>query len=189
MFETSDTTDKLELAICKMQNDFKPLIKDKVNPFFKSKYATLDAVLEATKDARHKHQVTVTQWPHRLTDGTEVLTTRIAHAGQWMQATTTLFLEKHSSQSHASACTLTKRTAFTAAVGIAAEEDTDGNVSANKTINEIGREVIQNAKDNYLTPRTIPIPQAKGPPQAKAPLPNYAPTSHVKQPPPQGTRL
>ncbi len=144
MFETSDATDKLELAICKMQNDFKPLIKDKVNPFFKSTYATLDAVLEATKDARHKHLVTVTQWPHRLQDGTEVLTTRVAHAGQWMQATMTLFISKHDSQGAASACTLTKRTAFTAAVGIAAEEDVDGNATVNKPLPPQPSKPIQN---------------------------------------------
>ncbi len=133
MFKTSETTDKLDAAICDMQCEFKPLVKDKVNPFYNSKYASMDSVLEATKDARKKFKISVTQWLHGTSE-LRLLTTRVAHAGQWIMSTMQIPVLKQDAQGVKSAYTLLERAAYTAAVGISPDEDDDGNASTGKNL-------------------------------------------------------
>ena len=49
------------LALIKAKKNFKKISKDAVNPYFKSKYATLDAVLEATESALAEQGLTIVQ--------------------------------------------------------------------------------------------------------------------------------
>ncbi len=93
----------------------------------------MDAVLEATKEARHKFNVAVTQWLHGPADN-RTLTTRVAHGGQWMKASMHVPVAKSDAQGVKSAYTLLERAAFTAAVGISPDEDDDGNASVAKDV-------------------------------------------------------
>ena len=48
-------------ALIKAKKSFKKISKDAVNPYFKSKYATLDCVLEATESALAEQGLTIVQ--------------------------------------------------------------------------------------------------------------------------------
>ena len=45
--KTSEQIDKVSAAMAKAQAEMQPLLKDKDNPYFKSKYADLAATTEA----------------------------------------------------------------------------------------------------------------------------------------------
>ncbi len=139
MFETSDQTDKLDAAMAKMQSELKPVIKDSDNPFFKSKYADLASVIEASREALSKNGLSITQWPVHSSDGRLTLVTRIAHGGQWMKATFSVPVTKQDPQGFGSATTYARRFALMAVLGCAAEDD-DGNAAIDRnkgpTINQ-----------------------------------------------------
>ena len=48
-------------ALIKAKKNFNKISKDAVNPYFKSKYATLDAVLDATESALAEQGLTIVQ--------------------------------------------------------------------------------------------------------------------------------
>ncbi|MBO3463467.1 ERF family protein, partial [Aetokthonos hydrillicola] len=48
-------------ALIKAKSEFSNIQKDRVNPHFKHKYATLDAVLDAVTPALGKHGLAVVQ--------------------------------------------------------------------------------------------------------------------------------
>ena len=52
---------KIIPALIKAKKNFKKISKDAVNPYFKSKYATLDAVLDATESALAEQGLTIVQ--------------------------------------------------------------------------------------------------------------------------------
>jgi len=126
-FECSESTEKLDAALAKVQGEILPAIKEKMNPAFKSKYADIAAVWEAARAALSKYAVSVTQWPMKSEPGRLDLLTRVAHEGQWMRAVFSLPVTKPDAQGMGSATTYARRFALMAALGIASDDDDDGN--------------------------------------------------------------
>ncbi len=113
----------LAKALVGFQADMENVTKDATNPFYKSRYATLEAILTAAKPHLKKHGLAVVQMP----DG-EGLTTCIVHeSGQSIQANAKLVLKDQTPQGQGSAITYMRRYALSAALGIATEDDDDGN--------------------------------------------------------------
>lgn len=130
MFETSETTTKLDAALCKVQAQVKPVLKEAKNPYFNSKYATLASVWEAIKEALEKNEVNITQWPLESSDNKVKIMTRIAHGGEWMRGTFSIPVAKQDPQGHGSAITYARRFTLSAALGICPEDD-DANLASN----------------------------------------------------------
>lgn len=60
--KTSDKLDQLMPALVKAQSEMGSTVtKDSKNPFFKSTFATLNAVLDSTVHILNKHKIFVTQ--------------------------------------------------------------------------------------------------------------------------------
>jgi hypothetical protein len=129
MFTTSDSTAKIDAALAKAQGEIEHAVKDKTNPHFRSKYADLTSVWGACRDALSKNGISVTQWPIHSTDGRLHIMTRLAHAGEWMCAHFSLPVQKQDAHGYASGTTYAKRIALSAAVGVVADEDDDGNAA------------------------------------------------------------
>ena len=128
---TSDEIGELAKALASARKDFKPVLKDANNPFFKSKYADLAGVIEATSDALSKNGLVVIQSP-RLTLNRIAVTTLLAHSsGQWLRDELELPLSKFDAQGAGSAITYARRYSYQAIVGVAAEDD-DGNAASQK---------------------------------------------------------
>ena len=120
-------------ALAKAQAEFKPIVKDSVNPFFKNKYADLATIIAATQPALSKHGLTVMQLP-KAESHLAGITTILGHAsGQFIS--TDLMLPaaqgaKFDSQTIGSALTYARRYALQAILGVAADADEDGNLAA-----------------------------------------------------------
>src|SRR5579872_6700894 len=89
---TSPTISKLIEALAKAQLNFKPVKKQVENEAYRrggkaSKYADLNAVVDATRDALAKEGLVVTQWPSiDIAAKHTSLVTLLAHSsGEWMR--------------------------------------------------------------------------------------------------------
>ena len=120
----SEQINELVKALIQAQAEFKPIIKDSTNPFFKSKYATLDTVIDATSEALRKHGLVVIQ-----TMQDDSLITTLAHtSGQWISGSALLHAVKQDPQGMGSAITYQRRYGYCAIVQCApSDEDDDGN--------------------------------------------------------------
>lgn len=122
----SESTVEISKALSKFRNEMKPVIKDANNPFFKSKYATLDAILEAVNGPLSDAKLSFAQFP----DETGLTTILMHKSGEFLQATYSVPLAKQDPQGAGSAITYMRRYALGAILGIATENDDDGNVAS-----------------------------------------------------------
>jgi hypothetical protein len=126
--KTSDNVDKIIPAFIAFQGDMPSVPKDGNNPHFKSKYATLGAITEATRPHLAKHGLGYTQFMSNK-DGYQLIVTRIMHiSGQWMEDDGYILNPtKNDPQGMGSAVTYARRYTLGASLGIITEDDDDGN--------------------------------------------------------------
>jgi ERF superfamily len=137
---TSQSISKLIEALAKAQLNFKPVKKQTENEAYRrgsrvSKYADLNAVVEATRDALAHEGLVVTQWPSiDLAAKHTTLITLLAHSsGEWMRGSITLpsvSRDNFTAQTCGSSITYARRYAWSAIVGVAPEDDDDGNAAS-----------------------------------------------------------
>ena len=115
--------------IFKVQSELKPVIKDAENPYFKSNYATLNAVLEVLLPLLQKNNLTVLQPPISSPEGLGVKTI-IADADgpDVLEFPFYLPVGKQTAQEGGSCITYARRYALNAIFGMTAADD-DGNAS------------------------------------------------------------
>jgi len=132
---TSEERKDLFAAISKAQGEFTTVEKGKDNPFFKSKYAPLDSIIEMIRPILAKHGLSVVQF----TDVPEaangiIIETVITHStGQYISGRLLMPMAKVDPQGAGSAITYGRRYALAAALGIVSDEDADGNGHTNGT--------------------------------------------------------
>ena len=132
MIETSPDTAKLDEAMAKAQAKVSAAVKDKVNPAFRSKYADLASVWEACREALTSNGIFVSQWPVHSEDGRLHIVTRLAHKGEWIKAHFSIPVGKQDAHGYAGALTYAKRMSLSAAVGVVADDDDDGNAASQR---------------------------------------------------------
>ena len=120
-------------ALAKAQSEIGVVFKDAVNPHFRSRYASLSAVLASVLPALNDNGFSVTQTPdYSPDDGTVFVYTVLRHeAGHVIEGTTRGPIGKRRDiQSFGSCVTYLRRYALLAMLGIAVDDDTDGNQAA-----------------------------------------------------------
>lgn len=131
----SDNVDLVSAAFVAAQAEFPVAAFDSTNPFFRSRYASFASVLEASQPILAKHGLAVLRKPSVVVEGDKLWTvveTEIVHkSGQRISAGMVklpLEAEKGRSlvQSWAAQVSYCGRYAWTTPLGIASEEDTDG---------------------------------------------------------------
>lgn len=131
---TSENIGELTKAMAQAQAEMKNAPLNKINPHYKSRYADLSAVRDATVPALSKNGLTITQAPGFSEQGL-VLYTRLAHAnGEWLEAEYPLVIGNP--QQMGSALTYARRYCWAAICGIAADEDDDANVASTEAHRE-----------------------------------------------------
>lgn len=100
-----------------------PVTKDATNPFFKSKYSTLDNILSVIKKPLSDCGLQFSQFP----DGNGLTTILMHQTGEWIEATYSVPLSKQDPQGAGSAITYMRRYALGAILGLATEVDDDAN--------------------------------------------------------------
>ncbi|WP_165610954.1 ERF family protein [Mycobacteroides chelonae] len=121
-------------ALVAFQAEVGFVAKDTQNPFFKSKYADLPAVMREAQPVLAKHGLAVSQLPSFFNaDGQiyDTLRTVVIHeSGQEVESTMVLHPVKNDPQAHGSAITYARRYAYMAALGLVADVDDDGNAAS-----------------------------------------------------------
>lgn len=179
----STETNELITALVNVQGQLTPAKFDAKNPFFKSNYATLNAVWDSCRVLLSKNGLAIIQTPTspinespyvemstvKQANNTEKivingvarvgLTTRLAHtSGQWLEETYFIpfrFDEKSSAaQAAGSIITYLRRYSLAAMLGIVSDEDTDGEPARNNQLDK------QNGTKSESTPPGDSLPSA-----------------------------
>jgi hypothetical protein len=129
----SESIIELAVALSKAQAEMGGAKKDSTNPHFKSKYADLASVVDASLPALNKHGIAVVQFPRLVHAGgtdwlVEVETQLIHTSGQFVADTLALPVTKVDAQGVGSAITYARRYALGAIASVAPEDD-DGNAA------------------------------------------------------------
>ena len=132
-YNSQDTTE-LAKALINVQRQLQPATKDADNPFTKSKYATLNSVMDSCRDALLSNGIWLCQYPVPAEPGYLGLVTKLTHAksGQWQSSLAVVPLPKADPQGVGISMTYMRRYALSAMLGIVTEEDTDGEFSSDK---------------------------------------------------------
>ena len=121
-------------ALLNAQNDFPAIPHDKTNPHFKSKYTSLDALINGTRKVLAKHGLVITQVMDESPAGTIAVVTLLLHgeSGEQVMSKCVVPLDKSNAQAAGSAITYARRYGYAAILGIVSEEDDDGNAASKK---------------------------------------------------------
>lgn len=162
----SRTIGKLVAALCKAQLDFGPVVKSSVNPQFRSKYADLATIINATMPALAKNELAIIQTPH--VSGRELtMTTMLVHSSdEWISNDLTMpatMRNELTAQTIGSAVTYSRRYALQSILGIAADVDDDGTEASGGGTHEAAQDVAKRkiaeleAKKAEKAPQKAPI--------------------------------
>ena len=126
---TSETTGNLNKALATAQSKLHDPPAKGLNPHFKSRFARLQDALPLIRRELGAVSVSMTQGIAPTERGA-VLVTRLAHeSGEWLEADYPIQLH-NDPQKQGSAMTYARRYSLFALLGLAADEDDDGNSAA-----------------------------------------------------------
>lgn len=138
---------KLLEKLLEVQKELKNPVLNKVNPFFKSKYADLPSILDLIKPILNKHELVLLQ-THKPDENNIIVNTIIFHiSGEKIESELLLPVKDKTPQGYGSSITYARRYSILSLLGISADEDDDGNISSNtkekkeNPIKEISKEL------------------------------------------------
>jgi hypothetical protein len=161
MTRTSDQLDQIAPALVGIHNELRAIVKDSKNPAFKSKYASLDAILDTVRPILVKHGCFITQTvtegaTHNVTmrrksnneqtdqtvetfQETSVFTitalSRCIHlSGQWIESYSIVPVAKFDAHGLGAAQTYARRFSLASLLALATDEDDDGNAATHAVI-------------------------------------------------------
>jgi hypothetical protein len=122
----SDAVNEIAASLAKAQSQIEHALKDSKNPHFKSSFASLASVINATRDGLTANGISVAQQTVPRDGQLFVVTTLFHSSGQWIRSFTPVIFTKQDAQGMGSGMTYARRYALAAMVGISQEDD-DGN--------------------------------------------------------------
>ncbi len=134
-------TPALAAALVSAQADMPALQRDKLNPHFKSRYLSLESLLEEVLPVLNSHGLALVQLPSfgLGQDGSTypALQTMIIHgeSGESIETTMLLLAVKSDPQGQGSAITYARRYSLMSMLGLSADEDDDGNAASSAKAN------------------------------------------------------
>lgn len=130
----SEQINELAAALAKAQGEMKHASLDKVNPHFKSKFASLASCVDAAKEPLSKNGLSVVHAPQFKDGGLWLLSTLFHSSGQFVSCE--LPLTGSTPQQIGAALSYAKRQAFCALVGVVGDEDDDGNAAEKNKLDD-----------------------------------------------------
>lgn len=138
----SESIKNLAAALAKFQSEVKNPTNSADNPFFKSKYAPLNEILNDVRPLLSKHGLSVLQSPGGDGNNITVTTLLMHESGEWIESQElVLKADKPTAQGAGSAITYARRYALSAVLGISSEDDDDGNHASGNNFNEKSKPV------------------------------------------------
>lgn len=129
----SDSINELAAALAKAQGEFKPVAKSGENPLFHSKYVVLDDILQSVMPILAKNGLALMQFLSTNESGAPTLETSLLHtSGQWIGSIVSIpslsgNRGTNELQNTGGALTYMRRYAVAALLGVASDDDVDGN--------------------------------------------------------------
>ena len=142
----SDSIKELATALNKAQSEMSGASKSSKNPFFKSKYADLNSVIEAIKQPFSDNGLSYSQMPVFDNGAVGVETILMHISGEYIASTLLLPMVKQDPQAAGSAITYARRYSLMSVAGIPAEDD-DGNHATNRTPSKPVVDIVAVAKE------------------------------------------
>jgi len=131
--QTSESIKNIAKAMAQFQSEVKNPANTANNPFFNSKYAPLNDVLNLVRPLLTKYGLSILQSPSGDGEHIAVTTLIIHESGEWIESDPlTLRADKATAQGAGSAITYARRYALSAMLGISSEDDDDGNYASEK---------------------------------------------------------
>ena len=119
-FQTqSQEINELAGALSLAQGDMNPAKKGAANTFFKSKYADLSEIIEASRYPLSANDLSIVQYA----DNGHVVTQLMHSSGQWIRGTLRITPKDNTPQGIGSALTYARRYSWQMMVGLGAEDD------------------------------------------------------------------
>lgn len=151
----SDQLNELFAALAKAQAVMGKALKDKQNPFYKSKYADLASVVDISRGPLTDNGLCVTQPPIKGEFG-ETLRTILGHSsGQWLASEIVLKPTKTDPQALGSYITFMRRYAYASIVGVVTKEDDDGEAAMDRVTEAQVKAIKIEMKDDKDLEREI----------------------------------
>jgi hypothetical protein len=130
----SESIVKLAAALVKSQSEMGNATKDAKNPFFKSKYADLNAIREVSLPVLNRNGISVLQ-PLTAVDGKQYIETLLLHeSGEFISSLTEVIIAKQNDpQAAGSGISYSRRYGLQSILNIGAEDDdSESNMSRGK---------------------------------------------------------
>ncbi len=184
MHQHSDQLNELAAALAKAQATMRPAVKDAANPFFKSRYADLQSVIEAAHAALSEHGLSVSSVTDTDEQGNMMLCTYLLHSsGQWMCGRYPVEPVKRDPQGIGSAISYARRYALMSIVNLATSDD-DAEAAMGR--NDDRQQQRRPQHDPNQVPQSLrggPTPRGRGRPPRQSPQPQPQPveTSELYQ--------
>jgi len=107
----------------------KPILKNSDNPYFKSKFATLDAIQEHIRKPLQNNGLVVTQ-ANKVVEGNAIVVSTVWHveSGEYIESEFPVVVTKPTAQEYGSAVSYAKRYSLSGLLNLTIQdEDDDGN--------------------------------------------------------------
>ena len=134
MLQMSEQIGDLAKALSKAQAKIRHAQKDALNPHFKSKYADLAAVIDTIKEPLAEHGLSYCQVLGNEGDLITCTTLLMHESGQWILGKFGLKPQQATPQAGGSCATYLRRYSLQSMVGVAPDEDDDGNAASAKPV-------------------------------------------------------
>jgi len=134
----SESIKNIAIALNQFQRDVDTIRKTEVNPFFKSKYASLADILNVIREPLAENGLSFVQFPK----GKYGLETMLMHiSGEWLSESYEMEPSKHDPQGAGSVITYQRRYALGAILGLNIDVDDDANKACEEekvTVRQLG---------------------------------------------------
>lgn len=155
MCKKSETISKLAIALVKAQSEITSISKDGKNPHFKSKYATLDNIIDETRPVLAKHGLAILQMPGGDGENVIMRTLLMHESGEWLETEPLVMRPvKNDPQGMGSCITYARRYSYSALLSISTDEDDDGNGASHAPQTSYSRPVNQPTQSTAQTIQT-----------------------------------
>jgi hypothetical protein len=128
----SEDITEFAAAFAKAQGMIENAKRDRENTFFKNKFADLASIREAIREPMAANDLSMLQFPRTRDNGVEIETMLLHKSGQYMSETTFWPASKVDVHGLASALTYGRRQSAMAILGVAPDDDDDGNAAVEK---------------------------------------------------------
>lgn len=132
--DKSEATNEVLSALVKAKSQIGSITKGSANPFFKSKYADLSAILNTVEPVLQEFNLAVIQPVVNIDSSSFIATTFIHESGQYVSilGSELVAAKQNDPQAMGSAITYARRYSISSALSLNAENDDDGERAMNR---------------------------------------------------------